>query len=148
MSIKRSSRGCPLATLELMEELQVIKSKADQPFSEKAPINYTLTLIDFYHTLQQDEKKYILLKELLNTLHELDLTDRMFLWNTHIKAIVDHDYEIHESSIFKWSCHSDDNGDGRIISCPVLCEIWRKRTIKEGDNNFHLQNKCSCGKAA
>lgn len=51
MSISRSRRGCPQATLELMEELQIIKRQADQPFSETVPLNYTLSLLEFYQTL-------------------------------------------------------------------------------------------------
>jgi hypothetical protein len=145
---QRSRRGCPVATMELMEELQIIKTKSDQAFFEKAPLNYSLRLIDFYYTLQEDEKRFILFQELLHTLHELNMTDRWFLWNNHIQVIVNEDYKLHESSIAKWSCHSEDNGDGRILSCPVLCEIWRSKALKVGDDNFHLQGKCTCVSAA
>lgn len=145
---QRSRRGCPLATMELMEELQIIKTKSDQAFFEMAPLNYSLSLIDFYYILQEDEKRFILFQELLNTLHELNMTDRWFLWNNYLQAIVNEDYILHESSISNWSCHAEDNGDGRIMSCPVLCEIWRSRALKVGDDNFHLQGKCTCISAA
>jgi hypothetical protein len=148
MSISRSRRGCPQATLELMEELQVIKKNADQPFSERMPLNYILSLLEFYHTLEDQEKKFILIQNVLNSLHEFSMKDRWFVWDNHMMNIIDIDYAIHESTLSNWSCHFEEEGDGRLMKCPVLCEIWRRRTLKLGDDNFHLQDKCTCEAAA
>jgi hypothetical protein len=148
MSISRSRRGCQQATLELMEELQVIKKNADQPFSERMPLNYILSLLEFYHTLEDQEKKFILIQNVLNSLHEFSMKDRWFVWDNHMMNIIDIDYAIHESTLSNWSCHFEEEGDGRLMKCPVLCEIWRRRTLKLGDDNFHLQDKCTCEAAA
>jgi hypothetical protein len=148
MSISRSRRGCPQATMELMEELQVIKEKAEQPFVERMPLNYILSLLEFYHTLEDKEKKFILVQNILNSLHEFSMKDRWFLWDNYMMNIIDIDYAIHESTLSNWSCHFKEEGDGRLMKCPVLCEIWRRRTLKKGDVNYHLQDQCTCDAAA
>ena len=142
-------RGCQKATMELMEELQIIKAAADQPYHKKTPLDYTKLLVDYYEVLADNEKKFILLQNILISLDDLTMRDRWFLWDENLKRIIHDDYQIHESTIWKWSCHFTENADGRIISCPVLCELWRTRTLKDNNNNSSLHSDhCTCHQAA
>jgi hypothetical protein len=150
MIFPKEKIGCSKATLELMEELHVLKRKQHMSSYLSNQIGFTNMLIDHYDSLKDTEKKFVLMKSIIYSTIEIGIKKEMrSIWETRIKDRIVSDFDIHEYTVFSWSCFNNSNHYTSSSSCPYMCEIWRERQKRTENNDVGRPlSNCTCKQAA
>lgn len=151
MRFPKQKAGCPKATLELMEELQVLKRKQYIPSYQSNQIAFTNMLINHYDSLTDTEKKFVLMKSIIYATIEIGIKKEMLnIWETKIKDRIISDFDIHEYTVFSWSCfNNNDHYMSSPSSCPYMCQIWCEMQKRAKHNQVEAQAlNCTCRQAA
>ncbi len=119
--------GTKEAIESLAKELNLPYDQSMQDWSyEIANPEYIELYIEHYNKTLDENKKFILMEIILQALN--DQIDNKYLLKYWIllKEILIKDFEIHEYTIFYWSCIESQNYEDTWTITPFIKEIWIK----------------------
>jgi len=121
--------GTKKAIDELAKELDLPNEEwmQDWPY-EVANDSDIEKYIAHYKTLADEDKKFVLMKAIIQAIEE-QTTEELFLryWD-EIKPILEEDFTIHEYTIYYWSCFDIEDLDDCWIITSFMRQLWLDKT--------------------
>ena len=112
---------------ELAKELNLLNEKwmQDCPYEVVQP-NDIEKYLKCYNETKDDDKKFILMKMLIQSIDEqINKEKFLYYWNI-VKILIEEDFLIHEYTIWYWCIFEEEDINNAWKITPFLRELWYK----------------------
>lgn len=91
---------------------------------EVADTNSIEQYIEHYHSLNDDDQKFVLMMIIIQALEEEgDIARRERYWDIISNLIIEN-FHIHEYTLYYWCAFGNDNMDENFWMCPYCRKLW------------------------